>query len=180
MENIAADFADLHERLLALQKAYNPRGENLHFYALERVDQKLYAEFLALCEEGLAAVERHRDHFLQEPLYADGMFWYELFLMIKAAGACVFGNKAGGSIPQGTAHGITKALVGIAEFSTVHLGDIVKRNAEALSTMLGAFRSDELDALVVLEAQLLYSDKARRFVLWIAGKEEGFSWQDLA
>ncbi len=92
----ARDFAALRRRLAHLQRRYNAAGKNLHFHfeELSFGDADLYPCILSLAEDGLRTLERHRRHFAAHALYDDGMFWYNLFLMIRAAAARVRLDRA--------------------------------------------------------------------------------------
>ena len=143
-ESVKADFVELHDRLRVLEKKYNPHDENLHWYPLAQVDRELYDTLLSLAGEGLKTVHRHYDYFSRGSLYDDGMFWYDLFLMISSAACRAKKDNAQKAVPNELLEKLVEYLVDISEFSTVHGGDITKRNYEALGNTLWAFYSGDL------------------------------------
>lgn len=169
---IRSDFEKIHFRLKQLEKIYNPQNENLHFTALERADTKLYSELLALAQEGLRTVRQHRKYFSKHPLYDDGMFWYCLFLITSSAAARVSTDKIQGDIPSDIVKKLTELLVEISEFSTVHHGDIVKRNYEALANTLCAFYTKDLIDLVREKSSAMDSKAVTDFVNWTIRRVE--------
>ncbi|MCJ7582480.1 MAG: hypothetical protein MUP98_18345 [Candidatus Aminicenantes bacterium] len=146
-KKIENDFKRILSELRELEKIYNPQGENLHFFSLEKVDDKLYPHLLGLAREGLATVQRHRDYFLSHSLYDDGMFWYQLFVMISAAALKVKTDKKQQEVPSNIVKELIELLVDMVEFSFPG-GDIVKRNHEALGNTLYCFYSSDLVNLV--------------------------------
>jgi hypothetical protein len=141
--NIKNDFKKIHSELRELEQIYNPNGQNLHFSCLEKVDDKLYPQLLSLAQEGLATVQKHRDFFSSHALYDDGMFWYQLFLVISAAALKVKTAKKQQEIPSNIVEELIKLLVDMVEFSMPG-GDIVKRNHEALGDTLYCFYNSDL------------------------------------
>lgn len=83
--HVRRDFKLLRARLRRLQHRYNPARKNLYFDALSQGDADLYPSIVALAEEGLRIVRQRHTFFSKHALYADGMFWYDLFLFISAA-----------------------------------------------------------------------------------------------
>ena len=164
MNQIKSDFKAIHDRLTQLEKKYNPQGENLHFTMLARTDTELFSTLLFLAEEGLIAVRRHNAHFSKHPLYDDGMFWYDFLLMVNAAALKVKAEKTQNNIPKETINKLSEILVEISEFSTVHSGDIVKRNHEALGNTLYAFYANDLINLVKEKSRTIGSEKVREFI----------------
>lgn len=153
-EQIEADFQEIHTRLRQLEKAHNPQDENLHFVPVAQVDANFYVTLLQLAREGLAKVRQHRDYFLKHALYDDGMFWYDLFLLISAAGVRVEAGKVRSSITPEAVNGLTEVLVAISEYTVLGVGgDITKRNYEALGNTLLAFYNDDLVTLARLKGR---------------------------
>lgn len=111
MNPIKRDFEAIHDRLTQLEKKYNPQGENLHFIALQRTDVELYATLLSLAHAGLETVRRHKNHFSKHPLYDDGMFWYDLFVLVSSAALRVNTEKIQSTIPKDTVKKLTEILV---------------------------------------------------------------------
>ena len=153
-EQIKADFQEIHARLRQLEKAHNPQDENLHFVPIVQADASLYVALLQLAREGLAKVRQHRDYFLKHDLYDDGMFWYDLFVLISAGGVRVVADKGRSSITPEVINGLTEVLVEISEYTVLGIGgDIIKRNYEALGNTLWAFYSDDLVTLARLKGR---------------------------
>lgn len=153
-EQIMADFQEIHARLRQIEKAHNPQGENLHFFPVAQADASLYVDLLQLARKGLAKIRQHRDYFLKHALYDDGMFWYDLFLLISAGGVRVKAGKSRSSITPEVINGLTEVLVEISVYTVLGIGgDIIKRNYEALGNTLWAFYSDDLVTLARLKAR---------------------------
>jgi hypothetical protein len=161
---IEADFEEIHGRLREVEKVYNPQKLNLHFDALQRADAGLYKELLILTREGLEKVKSHGDYFSNHALYDDGMFWYDLFLVISAAALSIVRNGKKTNIPQNVVMELIENLVEISTYSTVHTGDIVKRNYDALGNTLIAFFSEEILELVHKRKKALSSEKAKELI----------------
>jgi hypothetical protein len=137
-------FADLRARVGEINQAYNPDDENLHFVPSLKANVRLYSELLALARDGLARVITYEWYFSSHALYADGMFWYDLFLLISSAGVEAQRQRLAEQVPQDVVRGLVEVTVDIMRFSMVHLGDIVKRNHEALGNTLYGFYSPAL------------------------------------
>jgi hypothetical protein len=137
-------FADLRARVGQINQAYNPDDENLHFVPSLEANVQLYSEILALARDGLARVIAYEWYFSSHALYADGMFWYDLFLLISSAGVQARRQHLAEQVPQDVVRGLVEVTVDIMRFSVVHLGDIVKRNHEALGNTLHGFYSPAL------------------------------------
>ena len=166
-DEISRHFEQVQSDLWQLEKVYNPKQSNLHFHELTGTDAALYAKLLLLAQKGLEIVRRNRKHFSQFPLYDDGMFWYHLFLLLNAASCAVIGQpERKKDVPPEIIRELIEILIDISEFSTVHDGDIVKRNHEALCNTLYAFYSPELAELARTRAKAIGSEKAQRFVKW--------------
>lgn len=166
MDKISDDFENLRAELGQLKKIYNPENENLHFAALKLADTELYSKLLSLAQIGLATVRRHRDYFLKPSLYDDGMFWYNIFLMVSSAALRVQNDKNQKNISADIVKKLVEVLVDISEFSTVHYGDIVKRNHEALGNTLLTFYSKKLINLAQKRSREIASQRATEFVDW--------------
>ena len=169
--NIEDDFKIIHSELRKLEKIYNPYEKNLHFFNLEKVDDKLYSQLLSLAREGLATVQKHRDYFSSHVLYDDGMFWYDLFLIISAAALKVKADKKQQEIPGNIVEELTKLLVDMVEFSMPG-GDIVKRNHEALGNTLYCFYNSTLLNLVREWSRSNGDNEIIDFVEWTIGRVE--------
>lgn len=145
-EIIPRAFADLHARLDTLETRLNPRGENLHFCPrLDDLGREDFSLMLALAEDGLLKVREHEDYFLGARLYADGMFWYRLFLLISTAS---LQSRQGMEVRDPTLRRLVKVLVDISRYSLAGgPSDIGKRNHEALGNLFCGFPSPALHTL---------------------------------
>src|SRR5688572_29229381 len=110
---VEKDFAGLHSRLKLIERRYNPKDENLHFACFDHGDADLYPQLLSLAADGLKAVKRRHAYFVNHDLYADGMFWYNLFLAISAAAHRVRADKAQRYIPDALVNELMIVLVQI-------------------------------------------------------------------
>jgi len=163
-EQIEADFEEIHNRLRNIEKLYNPHKLNLHFDDLPRADAELYRELLVLSREGLEKVKHHGEYFTSHPLYDDGMFWYDLFLLINSAALRIIRDRNQTEIPREIAMELIENLIEITTYSTVHLGDIIKRNHEALGNSLIAFYSKETLELVYRRMRAISSKRAKELI----------------
>jgi len=163
-EKIEADFGEIHKRLSHIENLYNPQKLNLHFSDLSKADAELYRELLALSCEGLEKVEHHEEYFLIHPLYGDGMFWYDLFLLINSAALRIIGDGNQTDIPQEIVKELIETLIEITTYTTVHLGDITKRNYEALGNTLIAFYSKEILELANRRMRVISSKRAKELI----------------
>ena len=137
------DFARLRSRLKLIERRYNPKDENLHFACFSHGDADLYPELLSLAVAGLKTVKRRHAYFANHALYADGMFWYDLFLAISAASHRVRADNAQRYIPEELVNKLTSVLVQIARYTTIEDLDITSRNYEALANTLLTFYSND-------------------------------------
>jgi len=151
-QSIPQAFADLHARLDTLEKRLNPRDENLHFCPrLVDLRQEDFSDMLALAEDGLIKVREYEDCFLAARLYADGMFWYRLFLLISTASLQA---RQGREVAEPTLRRLVEVLVDISRYSLVNgPSDIGKRNHEALGNLFCGFPSPALRKLAWDRAQ---------------------------
>lgn len=143
-DHMEKPFEAVRERLDALEDEYNRGGGNLHFEGPARVDEALFEALLALARESLEIVRAHRGYFSTHALYDDGMVWYDLFLFVGAAASKLRSAGLKEAVSPATVAGLAEVLVDISEFSTVHPGDILKRNFEALGNTLLAFPGSSL------------------------------------
>ena len=150
--DIPQAFAELHARLDTLEKRLNPGGENLHFCPrLADLGQKDFSDMLAMAEDGLGKVREHEDYFLHARLYADGMFWYRLFLLISTAS---LQSRPESEVTEPTLRRLVEVLVGVSRYSLVGgPSDIGKRNHEALGNLFCGFPSPALRTLARARAQ---------------------------
>jgi len=163
-EQIEEDFEEIHSKLRYNEKLYNPHKLNLHFDDLPRADAELYRELLVLSREGLKKVKHHGEYFTSHPLYDDGMFWYDLFLLINSAALRIIRDGNQTEIPREIAMGLIENLIEITTYSTVHLGDIKERNYEALGNTLIAFYSKETLELVNKRMRAISSKRAKELI----------------
>jgi hypothetical protein len=159
--DIPQAFAELHARLDILEKRLNPQDENLHFRPrLADLGQKDFSDMLALAEDGLLKVREHESYFLEARLYADGMFWYHLFLLISAASLQSLQVR---EVSEPTQRRLVEVLVDISRYSLVGgPSDIGKRNHEALGNLFCGFPSPTLRTLARDRAQ--HSPQMAEFV----------------
>ncbi len=81
-------FKELRERLDVIERRFNSGKANLHFGVLKTatVWTGPWEEVYELIREGLEKVNEHRDYFIElgipSRMYDDGMYWYDLFLLI--------------------------------------------------------------------------------------------------
>ena len=141
----------MHARLLGLQQRYNPNANNLHFDALSHGDADLYPSIVTLADEGLRVVRQHHTFFSKHGLYADGMFWYDLILLISAAAGRIEIDHAQAYVPVELIDRLILILARMTRYSTVHGGDITKRNDEALgNTLLAFYNESRIRSLLAL------------------------------
>jgi hypothetical protein len=171
-KKIKADFNKIHRKLKRIEKKYNPNDDNLHFDCLQKADVALFRELLSLSRAGLKKVERYDDFFSSASLYADGMFWYDLFLMISAASRGIMDKEAKSEIPQDLIYDLTDILIQIIKYSAVHPGDITKRNHEALGNTLLAFYSKDLVKFIRKKKNAIDSKAAKDFIIWTLKRVE--------
>jgi len=159
-------FQDLHSELHQLEKKYNPNNKNLHFYFPEKADRNLFLKLQSLAQEGLAIVQKNREFFLSNDLYAGGMFWYEIFLLISSASLKIKTDKIQQDIPKEIIFDLTDVLVDIVEYSAQTGGDIVKRNHEALGNTLYCFYSNDLVESIRKRSNESQNQPTIEFVEW--------------
>jgi len=160
-KEIERAFAPLHERLRTLERRLNPTKQNLHFGGQLNVVPDDFDELLALASEGLRAVRNEDAYFRQHALYDDGMFWYDLFLLISAAS---LHGRTGMAVPESVLRPLVEVLVDISHYSMRHGGDITKRNHEALGNVLYGFSLPSLQVLARARAD--QSPQVTEFVAW--------------
>lgn len=133
---VASQFADLKRQLRSFIAAAAPTDKNLHLAAFKRLSEASLAELTRIAKEGLSKLDEHRDYFLKRDLYADGMFWYELFLTISH-GAQSYKGATASPLDPSAVEELVRTLVRVAEYTTKQPGnDIYKRNQEALGDVL--------------------------------------------
>lgn len=164
-DSVETQFEDLHARLKSLEQSYNPERENLHFSMLDRSDADIYGELLSLAQDGLRKVRQNRSFFLKNRLYDDGMFWYELCLLISSAVLTTAGYHQQETVRKDILINLIETLVDIAEYSTTGDGDDMwKRSHEALGNTLLAFDDVNLIRLVQAKAKALGLERVNQFI----------------
>jgi hypothetical protein len=171
-KKIEADFNEIHRKLKRIEKKYNPNDDNLHFACLQKPDVDLFRKLLSLSRAGLKKVEHYDDFFSSASLYADGMFWYFLFLMISAASRGVMDKEAKNEIPQELIYDLTDILIQISRYSQANPGDITIRNHEALGNTLLAFYSKDLVKFIRKKKNAIDSKAAKDFIIWTLKRVE--------
>lgn len=161
-EAIARDFRPLLARLRRLEHAYNPENQNLHWDVVVNADRKLFERLERLAREGLRKVRKHHAYFLSHDLYDDGMFWYDLLLLISAAARGVL-TKAFERIPLILAKRLAVIVTDLSEY-TVLGGDMTLRNRETLANLLLAFPSDSLRVLLLGRGKQLDNQAVMQFL----------------
>lgn len=161
---IKADFNEVRVNLSKLEKKYNPKDLDLHFYPLPYVDTIFFREILALAQSGLRLVNKNRDYCLNISLYDDGSFLYDLFLLIKSATNSIYKNKMQNEIHLGLVIKLLNILTKMSFYTTKQGGDISKRNSEALSNILFVFRSRELFDFVKRRASMNRLERIKEFL----------------
>jgi len=145
-QDFSGEFKELKQRVMAIEKRFNPEKFNLHFGVLKTsmVWPGLWEEIDELSREGLKKVKEHHDYFIEHDvpsrMYDDGMYWYVLFLLIHGVGIA-HANGKGPTEPPAieTQRSILSCLVDMSEYSVVIPADIYSRNFEALTAFLRAF-----------------------------------------
>ena len=165
-QRIAEYFDELNEQLRRIEKKYNPKGENLHFEAISKVDDQLFYDLLQLSGKAIAIIKDEPDHYSNKTAYAHRMFefWYDYFLIISSASIRVQESASSGDYSKKTIHGIIQDLADISEFSVIVSGDLYFRNREALGNALLTFYSDELIDLVRKKKKTIKSKSAKGFL----------------
>lgn len=171
-KNVKADFNKIHRKLKNIGKKYNPNDDNLHFDCLQEPDIDLFKEVLSLSRTGLKTVERYEDFFSSASLYADGMFWYDLFLMISAASRGIMDKETKNEIPQELIHDLADILIQISRYSQVNPGDITIRNHEALGNTLLAFYSKDIIKFIRKKKNTIDSGAVKDFISWTLKRVE--------
>lgn len=118
-------------------------------------------------------MRKHRDFFLKGDLYADGMFWYDLFVLIGSAAMKIKTDKKQKNIPKKNIYLLTQVLIDIAEYATPTGGDIMKRNHEALGNTLFCFYSPELLEYIRKSGKESADQNTMDFIEWTCSKVEG-------
>jgi hypothetical protein len=161
-KRVREDFEQLHDQIKSVEKEYNPKSENLHFSQLVKADNALFYELLKLAQSGLDKVRLHHDFFIWGRLYDDGMFWYELCLLISSSAMTAKIQKS--SISKRVIKEIVKILVDISQYATATGGDMWKRNHEALGNTLIAFNDDDLIKAAIDQGDLVGLCRVKDFV----------------
>ncbi|MGE5446042.1 MAG: hypothetical protein ACM3SR_15855 [Ignavibacteriales bacterium] len=86
--------------------------------------------------------------------------------MTSSAALRVKRDKTQGNIPEDVVKELIEILVDISEFSTVHCGDIVQRNHDALGNTLLAFYCMELISLVRKKSRAIALKRVTEFTEW--------------
>jgi hypothetical protein len=177
-DNLQSEFQELHSELRRLERIHNPDEKNLHFDFPEKADENLFSKLLVLAQEGLAMVRKHRDFFLNNALYADGMFWYDLFLLISSASMKIKTDMNQQNTPKDIIFDLAIVLVDIVEYSAPRGGDITKRNHEALGNTLYCFYSQDLVESIRKRSNESRNQKTMEFVEWTISKVEALRQED--
>lgn len=164
--NVEANFREMNTQLRLLEKKYNPEGKNLHFEAIPKTDEELFDSLQQLSVKAIEIVKKDGHRYSNKTAYADVMFdfWYDFFLIISAASSRVIESANADDFPQDVIYRIVADLIDISEFSTIVLGDLYKRNYEALGNTLIAFYNKDLIASVQKKRDSVSSKTAKGFL----------------
>jgi hypothetical protein len=165
-QQIEGSFEEMHAQLRQLGKKYNPEEKNLHIEAISTADAELFNSLCQLSGRAIEIVKDDDHRYSKNTAYAHAMFdfWFDYFLIINAASNRVIKSANAHDFPQDVIYRIIEDLIDISEFSTIVLGDLYKRNYEALGNTLLAFYSDTLMDLVNNKKETITSDQARMFL----------------
>lgn len=149
---VEANFVDLKRKLRAFVDDAQPTDDDLHFATFQSLDHKSLAELTRLAHEGRTRVSDQGDYFLNQELYGDGMYWYDLFLVISSAALC-YRTRTGQSPAVDEVETLARTLVLISRYSAQHPSDIRKRNQEALGNLLWSTHDPELLERIIIFAR---------------------------
>lgn len=99
------------------------------------MNRQSFEDLARLANDGRERVDQHRDLFLEHDLYADGGFWYELFLAISHV-AQSYESSSGEPLEGQFLRDLVTHLVRISAYTASVPSDIRKRNQEALGDVL--------------------------------------------
>ncbi|MGB2964357.1 MAG: hypothetical protein WBB69_10270 [Anaerolineales bacterium] len=127
-------LSNLSDQVDLIEKAYNPDRLNLHFYDLASWDVPLFEELLSIGKQAWQIIKNYKS---RETAY----WFYDFFLLLSRASLSVLSDKAQDLISKEMIERLVFLLVDLSQITTVeeHLGDITKRNYEALGNMILAF-----------------------------------------
>lgn len=166
--NVEAAFAGLHAELRALEQRYNPDAANLHLVPLASADTILVLRLADLARGGLRTVQEQHAFFNVHPLYADGMFWYRLCLLIKSAAWSIRRNDMAVQVPDHVLVDLATSLVSISAWAARRPSDMYKRTIEALVGLLLAFPGNDLLMAITTADQQSTAEHVHTFVQQVA------------
>lgn len=148
-ERIEAEFKPLRDKLKLIEGKYNPNGDDLHFTHLRNPDDELFEKILILAQSGLELVNKNSEYFNNHDLYDDGMFWYQVLLIVSAASAAYQPQRILSNPLNPTIQDILFILVDLLRYTSRQYKDITKRNVEAIESTIYTFYNNPLiDSLV--------------------------------
>jgi len=164
--DVKASFREMLAQLRELEKKYNPEVKNLHFEAIPRTDVELFNTLLQLSARAMEIVKEDEHRYSRNTDYALAMFdfWYDFFLIINAASNRVLESSNADEFPKEAIYRIIEDLIDVSEFSTIVLGDLYKRNCEALGNTLLAFYKKDLIVSVQKKRDSVTSEMTKGFL----------------
>lgn len=163
---IEAYFVEMQAELRQIENIYNPQGRNLHFESFQSVDSELFEKLLYLSNRAILIVKDDEHRYAKDNCYSGAMFnfWYDYFLIMNAISKHVIESGGKENYPYKTIKSLIDNLIIISEFSIIVLGDIFKRNYEALGNTLLAFYDSNLISFVEIQKASFTSERVKSFV----------------
>ena len=165
-QQIEVDFKEMQARLRQLGKKYNPEEKNLLFEVIPTADAELFHNLSQLSGRAIEIVKDDEHRYSRNTAYALVMFdfWYDFFLIIHAASNRVMKSANADDFSQEIIYRIIEDLIDISEFSTIVMGDLYKRNYEALGNTLLAFYNKDLIVSVQKKRDSVTSEMTKGFL----------------
>lgn len=162
-KDLEIELRKFEDQVNQIEKIYNPDQRNLHFENLNKADLTLFESLLSIGNgvRGIVKGKISRDIPYR---------FYDFFQLIARGSTTIWDEKNQKSISKDVVISLAVLLVELSELSTSNrlLGDIYKRNHEALVNLLLAFYCyPELRDIVRMKAIATSNPDVIKFIDWV-------------
>jgi hypothetical protein len=157
---IEQQLKNLQERVHLVKISYNPDNLDLHFDFPSRADSTLFEALFYIGQEAWNIVENNQS-------WKTAYWFYDFFLLISSASVKILHDRTQEYFPKEIINRIVILLVDTLQMTTTeeYSGDITKRNYEALSNLMLAFKNyPDLRTIALNHAE---ESNDKDFVDWV-------------
>jgi hypothetical protein len=156
------ELENLRERIHRIEESNNPDRLNLHFNMTVHANSSLFEELFSIGLEAWDIIKSNQSRITS--------YWfYNFFLLISSASQKILNDKNQKSFQKDEIVRLVLLITEISQMTTTpeYIGDMLKRNHEALGNSLLAFSNmSNLRKIVVAKAKEMGNQDVINFIEW--------------